>query len=45
MYEIVDGQAREILYDTSMFEFDKAGIDAAVMARARWVLPGFGCNS
>src|SRR5258708_1914615 len=26
MYEIVDGQAREILYDTSMFEFDKAGI-------------------
>ncbi len=31
LYEVVDGQAREILYDTSMFEFDKAGIDPAVM--------------
>ena len=31
MYEVVDGQAREIIYDTSMFEFDKAGIDAAMM--------------
>jgi periplasmic glucans biosynthesis protein len=31
MYEIVEGQAREILYDTSLFEFDKAGIDPSVM--------------
>src|SRR6202012_142620 len=31
LYEVTDGQAREILYDTSMFEFDKAGIDPAVM--------------
>src|SRR6202161_1349154 len=25
LYEIVDGQAREIVYDPAMFEFDKAG--------------------
>ena len=31
LYEVIDGQAREILYDPSMFEFDKAGIDPAVM--------------
>ena len=31
LYEVVDGQAREILYDPSMFEFDKAGIDPALM--------------
>ena len=31
LYEVDDGQAREILYDPSMFEFDKAGIDPAVM--------------
>jgi glucans biosynthesis protein len=31
LYEIVAGQSREILYNTSMFEFDKAGIDTAVM--------------
>jgi len=31
LYEVSDGQAREILYDPSMFEFDKAGIDPAVM--------------
>jgi glucans biosynthesis protein len=31
LYEVNDGQAREIIYDPSMFEFDKAGIDAAVM--------------
>jgi periplasmic glucans biosynthesis protein len=30
-FEVVEGQAREILYDPSMFEFDKAGIDPAVM--------------
>ena len=31
LYEIVDGQSREILYDPAMFEFDKAGIDPKVM--------------
>jgi periplasmic glucans biosynthesis protein len=31
MYEVIDGQAREIIYDPAMFEFDKAGIDPAVM--------------
>ena len=31
MYEVTEGQAREIVYDPSMFEFDKAGIDPAVM--------------
>jgi periplasmic glucans biosynthesis protein len=31
MYEVLDGQAREILYSTSMFEFDKAGIDPGLM--------------
>jgi glucans biosynthesis protein len=31
MYEVTDGQAREIVYDPAMFEFDKAGIDPAVM--------------
>jgi glucans biosynthesis protein len=31
LYEVNDGQAREILYDPSMFEFDKAGIDSAAM--------------
>ncbi|HEX3951295.1 MAG TPA: glucan biosynthesis protein D [Steroidobacteraceae bacterium] len=40
LYEIVDGRAREILYDPSMFEFDKAGIDPAVM-RDRAGFAGF----
>lgn len=31
MYEVVDGQAREIIYTPALFEFDKAGIDPAVM--------------
>jgi glucans biosynthesis protein len=31
LYEVNNGQAREIIYDPSMFEFDKAGIDAGVM--------------
>jgi periplasmic glucans biosynthesis protein len=31
LYEISDGKAREILYDPAMFEFDKAGIDPAIM--------------
>ncbi|MEO7207449.1 MAG: glucan biosynthesis protein D [Steroidobacteraceae bacterium] len=31
VHEVNEGQAREILYDHSMFEFDKAGVDPAVM--------------
>ena len=31
LYEVNNGQSREILYDPSMFEFDKAGIDPAMM--------------
>src|SRR5258708_20752789 len=31
LYEVVDGQAREILYDPAMFEWDKSGIDPASM--------------
>ncbi|MEA3198370.1 MAG: periplasmic glucans biosynthesis protein, partial [Gammaproteobacteria bacterium] len=31
LYEIVDGQSREIVYSPAMFEFDKAGIDPKVM--------------
>jgi glucans biosynthesis protein len=31
MYEVTDGQAREIVYDPALFEFDKAGIDPSVM--------------
>jgi glucans biosynthesis protein len=31
IYEVKDGSAREVLYDPSMFEFDKAGLDPAVM--------------
>jgi glucans biosynthesis protein len=31
LFEVNEGQAREIIYDPSMFEFDKAGIDPAVM--------------
>ncbi len=31
LYEVIDGQAREIVYDPAMFEFDKSGIDPAVM--------------
>jgi glucans biosynthesis protein len=31
LYEIVDGQAHEIIYDPAMFEFDKAGIDPKLM--------------
>src|SRR6202020_2095122 len=31
LYEVKDGQAREIIYDPSMFEFDKAGLDPALM--------------
>ena len=31
LFEVIEGQAREILYDPSLFEFDKAGIDPAVM--------------
>src|SRR5450755_304361 len=31
VYEVVDGQAREIVYDPAMFEWDKSGIDPASM--------------
>jgi glucans biosynthesis protein len=31
LYEVNDGQAREIVYDPSMFEFDKAGLDPGLM--------------
>jgi glucans biosynthesis protein len=31
LYEVVDGQAREIIYDPAMFEFDKSGIDPNLM--------------
>ncbi len=31
LYEVVDGQAREIVYDPAMFEWDKSGIDPATM--------------
>jgi glucans biosynthesis protein len=31
LFEVVDGTAREIVYDPAMFEFDKAGIDAGLM--------------
>src|SRR5258708_7564832 len=31
LFEVNEGQAREIIYDPSMFEFDKAGIDPTVM--------------
>ncbi len=40
LYEIVDGQAREILYNTSLFEFEQAGIDPGVM-RGRAGFAGF----
>jgi glucans biosynthesis protein len=31
LYEVLDGQAREIVYDPAMFEWDKSGIDPATM--------------
>ncbi|HXA36497.1 MAG TPA: glucan biosynthesis protein D [Steroidobacteraceae bacterium] len=31
LYEIVDGQSHEIVYDPALFEFDKAGIDPKLM--------------
>jgi glucans biosynthesis protein len=31
LFEVNEGQAREIIYDPSMFEFDKAGLDPAIM--------------
>lgn len=40
LYEIVDGVSREIVYDPAMFEFDKAGIDPALM-RNRAGFAGF----
>jgi glucans biosynthesis protein len=40
LYEIIDGQSREIVYDPSMFEFDKSGIDPKLM-RGRAGFAGF----
>jgi glucans biosynthesis protein len=31
LYEVIDGQAREILYDPGMFDFSQSGIDPGVM--------------
>jgi glucans biosynthesis protein len=31
LYEVVDGQSREIVYDPAMFEWDKSGVDPATM--------------
>ena len=31
LYEVSDGQAREIVYDPVMFEWDKSGVDPATM--------------
>ena len=31
IHEVVDGQAREVIYDPSMFEWDKSGVDPAIM--------------
>ncbi len=31
LFEVVEGQSREIVYDPSMFEFDKSGIDPGLM--------------
>jgi len=31
LYEVQDGQSREILYDPAMFEWDKSGVDPSVM--------------
>jgi periplasmic glucans biosynthesis protein len=31
LFEVVDGQAREIIYDPAMFEWEKSGIDPASM--------------
>jgi periplasmic glucans biosynthesis protein len=40
LYEVIDGQAREVVYDPAMFEFDKSGIDPALM-RGRAGFAGF----
>ena len=31
LYEVIDGQSRELVYDPSMFEWDKSGVDPATM--------------
>ena len=31
LYEVVDGRAREIVYDPGMFDWHKSGVDPAVM--------------
>src|ERR1700690_103269 len=31
LYEVIDGQSREILYDPAMFDWEKSGIDPSLM--------------
>jgi glucans biosynthesis protein len=31
IYEVIDGQSREILYDPAMFDWEKSGVDPSVM--------------
>ena len=31
LYEVIDGRAREIVYDPAMFEWDKSGVDPSTM--------------
>jgi len=45
LFEVNEGQAREILYDPAMFEFDKAGIDPAVMPRSCGICRISRCSS
>ena len=45
LYEIIDGQAREIIYDPAMFEFDKAGIDPADRCAITRASRAFACSS
>jgi len=44
LYEIVDGQSREIIYDPAMFEFDRSGIDPKLM-RGHVGSRAFACSS
>jgi glucans biosynthesis protein len=46
MYEVVDGQAREIVYDPAMFEWDKSGIDPEIHHEGpRRLRRDFACSS
>jgi periplasmic glucans biosynthesis protein len=31
LYEVIDGQSREIIYDPAMFDWEKSGVDPALM--------------